>query len=297
MRKEAEAGLELVWDGRALLGEGPVWDERTGELLWVDILNGRVHVYSWRAGTTRTVQLDRPIGAVVPRASGAGWVGAMRDGLYLIDPDTAALTRLASPESDKPDNRFNDGKCDDQGRFWAGTMSMRDEQGAGALYCLEPNGSVRKALEGVTVSNGLGWSPDGRTMYYIDSPTRQIAAFDYDPARGELSRRRIVVSLEGSDSQPDGMTVDAEGMLWVAEWDGWQVSRWNPLTGEKLGAVAVPAARVTSCAFGGPQGDELYITTATVGLGPEALERQPQAGGLFRIKPGVQGRPTHWYGG
>lgn len=288
--------LELVLDLKATLGEGPCWDQQNGTLYWVDIKQNQVHAYHPELGTNRTITLNQMAGAVVPRAGG-GLVLALQHGFYLLDWETEQLTFLSDPEEDKPDNRFNDGKCDAAGRFWAGTLSFEEKEPVASLYVLEKDRKVRKVLDGVTVSNGLGWSPDGQTMYYIDSPTRKVVAYDYDLDTGSLSKVRTVVSLPEGGGFPDGMTVDAEGMLWVAQWDGWQVSRWNPHTGEQIGSIPVPAARVTSCTFGGENYDELYITTARTGLSEEDLAKQPHAGGVFRIKPGVTGLPTASYGG
>ncbi|MCZ8514520.1 SMP-30/gluconolactonase/LRE family protein [Paenibacillus filicis] len=296
MAQRYEPSVELVWDGKATLGEGPVWDARSGMLLWVDIYGKRVHWLEIVSGAHRSLQLDQMIGAAVLRQSG-GLMLALEHGFHALDPETGALEPWHDPEPKQPGNRFNDGKCDPAGRFFAGTMDRKEETPKGALYCLEKDGTVRKALEGVTVSNGLGWSPDGLTMYYIDSPTKRVFAFDYDPSSGELSNRRTVVIIPEGGGFPDGMAVDEEGLLWVAQWDGWQVSRWDPLTGEQVGSIPVPAARVTSVAFGGPDLDELYITTARIGLGEEDLSKQPQAGGVFRCKPGVKGLPVGFYGG
>lgn len=287
---------ELVWDGRMTLGEGPVWDARSGTLIFVDIAGKRVHFLEPSLQTHRFVQLEQMVGAAVPRQSG-GLVLALEQGFYTLDPVTGTLEQLADPEPGRADIRFNDGKCDAAGRFFAGTMDREELSPKGVLYALEPDGTIRKALEGVTTSNGLDWSPDGRTMYYIDSPTRRVFAFDYDPASGELGNRRTIVIIPDGGGFPDGMTVDKEGMLWVAQWDGWQVSRWDPLTGEQIGSVPVPAARVTSVAFGGPELGELYITTARIGLTGEQLGKQPAAGGVFRCRPGVQGKPAFFYGG
>jgi sugar lactone lactonase YvrE len=287
---------ELVFDAKALLGEGPCWDDRDGLLYWVDIAEMRVHSYDPQSGLNRTIQLDQKVGAAVPRQSG-GLVLALENGFHLLDLETERLTLLEDPESTLATNRFNDGKCDAAGRFWAGTMSQKGGGPVGSLYCLEADGRVRKMVEGVTTSNGLGWSPDGKTMYYIDSPTKRVVAYDYDVATGALGDVRTVVTIAEDGGVPDGMTVDAEGMLWVAQWGGWQVARWNPQTGEQLAAIPVPAARVTSCTFGGPGNDELYITTARIDLPEADLEKQPHAGGLFRAKPGVQGLATHLYGG
>ncbi|MCP1310124.1 SMP-30/gluconolactonase/LRE family protein [Paenibacillus tyrfis] len=288
---------ELILDGKAALGEGPVWDHRSGRLLWVDIEGMRIHHYDPVQGTDRSIQLDQRVGAAVPRAEGDGLVLALEHGFHLLDPATERLTKIADPEAGLLENRFNDGKCDEAGRFWAGTMNRMSSGPTGALYCLETDGSLRKAIDGVVCSNGLGWSPDGRTMYYIDSPTKQVVAYDYEPAAGAISNRRTVVTIPEGEGVPDGMAVDREGMLWVAQWGGWRVSCWNPQTGERLGFVRVPAAQTTSCAFGGPDWDELYITTARTGLSEEQLAQQPHAGGLFRVKTGVKGRPACFYGG
>lgn len=294
--EQIQPSAELIWDGRATLGEGPSWDHRRSLLLWVDIEEKQVHYFNPTEGSNRTIQLDQMVGAAVPRTQG-GLVLAMEHGLHTLDLETERLTKLIHPEEGMEGNRFNDGKCDEAGRFWVGTMNMRDDQPTGALYCLETDGTLRKEVEGVTISNGLGWSPDGQIMYYIDTATKRVVAYDYSPADGKISNRRTVVSIPEDEGFPDGMTVDEEGMLWVAHWEGWQVSRWNPQTGEKIGSVRLPVARVSCCAFGGEHYDELYITTARTGLTEEQLAEQPHAGGLFRIKPGVKGRPTFFYGG
>lgn len=293
---EQERKLELVWDGKAELGEGPAWDHRSGQLVWVDIQGKRVHLYDPAQGTNRTIQLDQRVGAAVPREQG-GLVLALENGFHTLDLETKRLTKLIDPESDKPGNRFNDGKCDGAGRFWAGTMDMKENSPAGALYCLEPDGTLRKAAQGITTSNGLAWSPDQRTMYYIDSPTRRVTAYEFSLETGEIRNPRTIITIPAGEGLPDGMTVDEEGMLWIAQWDGWQVSRWNPDTGAKIDSIPVPAARATSCTFGGPHYDELYITTARIGLSEQELAEQPHAGGLFRLKPGVKGKPTCFYGG
>jgi sugar lactone lactonase YvrE len=286
--------VELVLDVKATLGEGPCWDHRTGLLYWVDIAGMKVMIHHPISGENRTIQLDQMVGATVPRESG-GLVLALQHGFYLLDLETEKLSFIADPESSLTGNRFNDGKCDAKGRFWAGTMSMKNQKAAGSLYCLETDGSVRKAVGDVTVSNGLGWSPDGRTMYYNDTPTQRVVAYDFDPASGELGQVRTVVTIADDNGSPDGMTVDAEGMIWVAHWDGWQVSRWDPHTGKQLASIPLPAARVTSCTFGGADLDELYITTASIDLSEADRADQPHAGGVFRVKPGVKGLPTQFY--
>jgi sugar lactone lactonase YvrE len=242
------------------------------------------------------IKTDHMIGTVVPRKSG-GMALAMEKGFYFLNDDNGETTLITNPESNIPENRFNDGKCDPAGRFWAGTMSMNGERATGSLYCLNTDLSVTKKLEGVSISNGIVWSPEKDEMYYIDTPTREIWAFDYDMSTAVISNKRVIATIPEDEGFPDGMTIDSEGMIWVAHWEGWKVSRWNPGTGTKLGEVELPAARVTSCAFGGEKLDDLYITTARTGLKEEEINNQPHAGGLFYVKTGVKGLPAYQFGG
>jgi len=291
-----EASAELFIDARSTLGEGPCWDRQSGCLYWVDILERNVHVHYPATGQSASIAVGSYVGAAVPRASG-GLVLALQDGFYTYDFTSGAVTALAIPEQEHPGNRFNDGKCDPKGRFWAGTMSLRDEPGQGALYCLDIDGRVRQVLPGVTCSNGIAWSSDGGTLYYIDTPTRRVAAYPFDMNSGELGVPRTVAVIPADEGYPDGMAIDSDGMLWVAQWDGFCVSRWDPNTGERLLKVKVPAARVTSCVFGGERLDELYITTARCGLSEDELKRQPHAGGIFRFQSDVTGAPSYAYNG
>jgi sugar lactone lactonase YvrE len=293
--EQAHQELKLIWDGKAMLAEGPVWDHTNGQLVWVDIMGKCVHFFDPTKAVDRTITLDQRIGAAVPTIHG-GLILALENGFHELDLETERLTKIIDPESDKPGNRFNDGKCDDAGRFWAGTMDMNEEHPNGSLYCLETNRTLRKAVEGIIVSNGMAWSPDNRTMYYIDSPTKRVLAYDFVLESGELSNPRIVVTIPDGEGFPDGMTVDTEGMLWIAQWDGWQVSRWDPHLGKRILSIPVPVARVSSCVFGGENFDELFITTARVGLNEKQLADQPSAGGIFSIKPGYKGRPSSFYG-
>ncbi len=288
---------ELVLDARAELGEGPVWDATTDELVWVDILGRRVHRYRPDDGSSRTFETPSPVGAVATRSNG-GLVLALEDGFWLQDPGdgNGGLRRLTEVESDVPGNRMNDGKVDPAGRFWAGTMAYDGTPGAGSLYRLEPDGHVTRVLRGVTTSNGLGWSPDGRLMYYIDTPTQRVDAFDYEVRTGEIDGRRTLVEIPAEVGSPDGMTVDAEGFLWVALWGGWAVHRYRP-DGRLDGSIRVPVSQVSSCTFGGDGLSELYITSAATELGPDDLTAQPHAGSLFRSRPGVAGLPTHSFAG
>ncbi|WP_405172355.1 SMP-30/gluconolactonase/LRE family protein [Paenibacillus sp. FSL H8-0280] len=279
----------------ALLGEGPSWDTENNRLLWVDIESFKVHVYDPATGQDQAYDVGEHVGAVVPYR-GDEVVVALRSGFYTYNLLTGARHAIEDPEQEKDTNRFNDGKCDAQGRFWAGTMSMNNESKAGSLYCLEQGQPVRTMVQGVSTSNGLGWSPDRQTMYYIDTPTRAIDRFDFDLTAGTIQNRTSVIHIPEEFGFPDGMTVDAEGMLWVAHWGGGRVTRWNPHTSELLQQIEVPADQVTSCCFGGPDLEELYITTARIGIKEERLKETPDAGSLFVIRPGVKGQETHAYG-
>lgn len=286
--------VRVAVDAGAELGEGPSWDARDGTLHWVDIKAGRLHAYEPAGGGRRTVEVGQPVGAAAPRAAG-GHVLAVADGFAVIEADGTVAT-LAKVEDDNPANRMNDGKCDRHGRFWAGTMAWDESPGAGALYRLDSDGSVTKMLDGVTISNGLAWSLDDATMYYIDTPTHGVDAFDYDPTTGAIDSRRRVIDVPEEAGSPDGMTLDAEGFLWVALYHGAAVRRYAP-DGTLDRAVELPATNVTCCAFGGPALTDLYITSARQQLSPAQLAEQPLAGALFVHRPGVAGLPTDSFAG
>jgi sugar lactone lactonase YvrE len=284
------ADVELVLDAKARLGEGAVWDARRQLLYWVDIEGHELHVFDPAAGRDRSFALGDSVGTVVARARG-GVALTLGRAFAALDLDTRKVTVLAEPKEEKVrlGNRFNDGKCDPRGRFWAGTMAVSEAPAAGGLYRLDPDGSVQRMLEDVSISNGISWSAAADLMYYIDTPTREVAVFDYDDATGTIANRRVAVRFPARHGWPDGMTMDADGMLWIAEWDGGCVSRWDPARGKLVQRIPLPVSRVTSCAFGGPGLDELYVTTAWSRLEPARRRAQPLAGGLFRVRPGVKG--------
>jgi sugar lactone lactonase YvrE len=232
------------------------------------------------------------IGCYALRKKGGVVVG-LRDGLYTFDLDSQQLTNLCRPEVGL-NTRFNDGKCDRHGRFWAGTMDMEFGEPLGALYRLDVDGSCHKMRPQVTCSNGLGWSPDNRTMYYTDSPTHTIFAYDFEPETGALHNERIFIKDE--DGLPDGLTVDAEGYVWSAKWDGWRVVRYAP-DGSIEREINLPVQRPTSCTFGGPQMNRLYITSARTGLSAADLAEQPLAGSLLVVETAVKGLPEPLYAG
>jgi sugar lactone lactonase YvrE len=281
----------LVVDCQAELGEGPSWDDKDGNLFWVDIFQGQIHRYDPRVPKDDAFYAGKYVSCVVPRRSG-GVVITLQHGFYSLDVNGGNASVLAKVEESLPETRFNDGKCDPAGRLWAGTMDIGERAPVGALYVLEARSGVRTALKGITVSNGLGWSPDKATMYFIDSPTRKVFAFDYDVQTAELKNRRTAVDFRDQPGEPDGMAIDEEGKLWVAHWGGWRVTRFNPATGRAMEAVALPVSQVTSCCFGGGQLDRLYITSARNGLCPDVLKKEPLAGGLFEVETGVKGLPT-----
>jgi sugar lactone lactonase YvrE len=242
---------------------------------------------------TTTIQFDRPVGAVAPVAGG-GYVLAAGSGFLFVDA-SGAVRELAQPEAGRADVRMNDGACDPRGRFWAGTMAYDETPGAGVLYRLGCDGACVAVLDGLTISNGVGWSPDGTVMYLNDSGTRRLEAFDFDEGSGDISGRRTVVRVTEPGAAPDGLTVDELGDIWVTMWDGGAVCRYSP-EGELRSTVRLPVDRPTSCAFGGPDLGTLFITSARHGLDDAALARQPDAGRVFRVDGlGVRGMPASTY--
>ncbi|MEU2749267.1 SMP-30/gluconolactonase/LRE family protein [Streptomyces collinus] len=266
---------EVAVRAEAELGEGPTWDATAGRLLWIDILGSRLHTYDPATGRRTVRRTEQHIGAVKPRAGG-GLVLNLRDGIGLLDPDDRFRWLHHEPV---PGRRANDAAVAPDGALWAGTMRYDEAPGGGTLSRVTGGGSVEAVLDDVAVSNGTGWSPDGRLMYYIDSPTRRVDVFDYADAR--ISGRRTLAVIEEGAGFPDGLTVDAEGCVWVALWQGSAVRRYTP-GGELDRVIELPVPLVTACAFGGPDLTDLYITTARTGLtGPPAL-----AGSLF-VVPGA----------
>ncbi len=288
--------VKILVDVHALIGEGALWDEAQGVLYWVDILSNKLYIYDPASGENRAFDVGQHVGTVVLRASG-GVMLAVYDGFAAYDLESQKLTLISDPEADLSNNRFNDGKCDPAGRFWAGTMAYSNQTTQGSLYRLDTDLSVHKMLGNIGISNGIVWSLDQQTMYYIDSKAYTVRAFDYANATGDISNERVVITVPREMSLPDGMAIDAEGMLWVAHFGGSAVRRWDPNTGQVLAAIELPAKQITSCAFGGPNLDTLYITSGANGLDEAALAKQPHAGALFAVKPGVRGVPTFKFAG
>ena len=285
--------VELVVDAGAEIGESPLWDASLGELFWVDILAGLLHRFDPRTGANRSRNVGQPLGAIALRHDG-DLLLAVRDGFAVLGADDG-MRMLVEVEANNPTMRMNDGACDSRGRFWAGTTEVGRALGAGSLYRLDGSNSVHRVLGGVTLSNGIDWSPDGQTMYYIDSASGCVDAFDFEVERGAISRRRHLVEIPAAAGMPDGLTVDVDGFLWVALYRGGALRRYSP-EGQLDRIVELPVSLVTSCAFGDSDLQSLYVTSASRGLDRDSRSREPMAGGLFRLLPGISGVAPHRFG-
>lgn len=292
----AESGMEatVAYETRAILGEGPVWDVIKEKLYWVDIVSGKLFVYDPRAGTNTTFDVGGHLGAVALREKG-GLVLAKESGFAFFDLQTREVTPIADPEAHIPGNRFNDGKCDPSGRFWAGTLSYDLEEGAGNLYCLDVDLSVDQKLTGLTISNGMAWDRERTRFFLVDSGTGNLFSFDYDEPAGGISSQSVVWHSE--QGSPDGMTIDTEDHLWVALYGAGKVLRIDPASGETVFEVRLPVPRPTSCTFGGQGLDELYITTARENMSDEELWETPLSGSLFKAKVPAKGFPPSRFAG
>ena len=281
----AESNIRCVADVHAVLGEGPVWVERERALYWLDIKGRKIFRVDEDEALTAW---DTPVrvGSLAPRASG-GFIGGTDRGIALIDPEAGLFDVVIAPEPERATNRFNDGKVDRSGRFWAGSMDDTEVGATGALYRIEQQLRCTRVDDGYKVTNGPAFSPAGDVMYHNDSARQLTYAFDVN-ANGGLGERRTFLQFGEGDGYPDGMTVDSEGHLWIAFWDGWCVRRFSP-EGVCVATIEVPTARPTSCAFGGADLDRLYISSASIGLDQDELAKQPSAGGLFVVSPGVRG--------
>ncbi|GHG91537.1 SMP-30/gluconolactonase/LRE family protein [Streptomyces lanatus] len=275
MKAQHKYEYEVAVAAEAQLGEGPTWDAERKHLLWIDILGERVHTFDPVSGRRTSRTTPQHVGAVKPRVGG-GLVLNLRDGVALLDPDDTFRWLHHEPV---PGRRANDAAVAPDGALWAGTMRYDEAPGGGTLSRLTGDGSVDVVLDDVAVSNGTGWSPDGGLMYYIDSPTRRVDVFDY--SEGGVSGRRAFVEIEDGAGFPDGLTVDADGCVWVALWDGAAVRRYTP-DGKLDRVIELPVPRVTACAFAGPGLSDLYITTARVGL-----DSPPPLSGSLLVVPGA----------
>jgi sugar lactone lactonase YvrE len=267
-----------------------LWHAEKQLFYWIDILRGLVHVCDPATKHNRTINGGQPVGTVVARQAG-GLMLAVKNGFASLDLDTEKMTIVADPEAHIPANRFNDGKVDPAGRFWAGTMVGPGEAvpGAGALYSLDANHQVTLRLPQVGISNGIVWTKDKTKMYFIDTLAYSVDAFDYDDATGNISNRRVLFRMPPELGYPDGMTIDSDDHIWMAVMGSGKVFCYDPEPGKLLHTIEFPARGVTSCAFCGPDLDELYVTSGNIGQSAEQLAREPHSGGLFKVKPGARG--------
>ncbi|KAL4235807.1 hypothetical protein ACF0H5_004197 [Mactra antiquata] len=288
------------------IGEGPHWDERTQSLLYVDIHDGVVHRWSSLTGQNESHRFSAFCSLIIPCESG-GYIVSNKKTICHFDWDSKRLTAIDKVDDTKA-TRINDGKCDASGRLWFGTMGLEKSpavvrENQGSLYSLERDGSVKLHKEGVSISNGLAWTADNKTMYYIDSIPRKVYAFDFDLNNGSISNERVAINFGGEDTMtklgyPDGMAIDTDDNIWIACYSVGRVVKFNPKTGEELDSVSVPALRTTSCCFGGKYFDELFITCSRYGLTENEKKETPLAGSIFRVKGlGVKGTPAPVYKG
>jgi sugar lactone lactonase YvrE len=292
-----EVDITLVLRVRAVIGESPLWSDRTQELFFVDIAGKTIHAFRPSDDRHRVFELPDLVTSVSLRDRG-GLVLSLRKTLAFYDPETGDLETLADPEPERPGNRFNDARCDPQGRLWAGTMSAEDWMApTGAVYRLDPDRRITRMIDGVSCSNGTGWSPDGRTIYHTQSFRYAIHAYDFEPETGTIANRRPFVTLPPDNGAfPDGLTVDAEGFVWSAQPVFGRLVRYDPDGGiDRI--ISLPVSRGTSCAFGGPDHRTLFITTATETLTEAQIAEEPLAGSVFSCVPGVQGMPAPSFAG
>lgn len=287
----------------AVIGEGCLWDDRNNRLVWIDLLGNKI---LWcDADNPQDVQewdVGQNTGFIGLREQG-GYVAGLQHGFYEVDLEKRTMIPIIDPENDVPNNRFNDGKPGPDGSVWAGTMSKDLDTGKGdmtprgKLYKLAADHSCHVVKEHVMISNGLAWAMDQKTMYYIDSPTRTVVAYDFDAEKGEASNPRIVIRTTEEMGSPDGMTIDTEGKLWISHWGGSCVRRWDPETGMVLSKIDLPVSQVACCCFGGKNMDKLFVVSATVTFTKEDMEREPLAGSVLVVEPGVKGLPAYRYKG
>jgi sugar lactone lactonase YvrE len=290
--------MELLLDVKNQLGEGAIWNHKTGEFWWIDIEGKQLNTYKPLMKGHKRYNFNHRIGTVVPSRDGEDAILALQNGVWKYGIENGEMTFLVSPESDTNNIRLNDGKCDPAGRLWVGSMHLNQTKYAANLFQIQPNRDTvlsRIMQDSVTISNGIVWSLDEKTMYYIDTDRGNVRAYDYDKTTGNIAKERVIITVSDTLGYPDGMTIDKEGMLWIALWNGDCVTRWNPNTGELLQKIEVPAHNVTSCAFGGENLETLYITTARLDMTEAELAAKPLSGGVFKINPGVRGVESYFF--
>lgn len=286
--------ITCIWNGHNTLGESPLWDPHRQLLYWIDIEQARLFAFNPDLIEYESWSLPDKPGCIALHKNG-GLIATLRKSFVTIELPNGIVSSLNQALAQRQDVRFNDGKCDRQGRFWAGTAEIEEKLPLGGLYRLDKQGVAELVDEGFTVSNGIGWNLKNTIMYFTDSPARIIYQYDFDAESGKISNRRPFIRFAEDEGYPDGLTVDSEGYLWVAHWDGWRVSRFSP-EGKVDKVIEMPVQRPTSCCFGGKDMDILFVTSASRDLSPEELAKGPQAGALFAIPMEVKGLPEPEYG-
>jgi len=287
--------FECVLDIKASLGECPIWSVDEQSLYWVDINAPSLNRFDPLSGRNIAWPMPEAIGCFALR-EGSRFVAALRSGIWLVDSSGKLQRKIAAAPYDPTHHRFNDGRIDAQGRFWAGSMNERRDASSAWLYRLDAKFVLTPMISGITISNGLAWSPDSRTMYHADTPTRTINAWDFDPGTGAIANRRVFARFSGENDRPDGGAVDREGCYWSAFYRGGKVVRLSP-RGETVAEFPLPAMCPTMCAFGGPDLKTLYVTTARQRREPDELLRLPQSGGIFAMRADVPGMPESKFAG
>jgi len=281
---------ELIVDSKGILSEGPSWDHRKGILNWVDIERGELHFYDPATSKEQCFSFNSRLGVGIPTDHPDKYILGLQEGIAIFDmKNTGQLDFVADPECHLKDNRFNDGKCDPEGRLWIGSMALDVKSGAASLYRLDADFQCEKMLAKLTISNGLAWDTERNLMYFIDTADHCIYVFDYHQDDGVIMNKRIAVNIPENHGGPDGMCIDNEGMLWVAHWGGFNITRWDPLNNRMIQMEKLPVPQPTSCAFGGEDMDILFITTASLGLTEKEKKDYPESGGIFKINTQVKG--------
>jgi sugar lactone lactonase YvrE len=289
--------VRCVVEIRSELGEGPVWSEAEQALYWLDCMKPAVYRYDPASGENRSLDLplDSTIGTIAFRRRG-GYIMALESGIKILEGDGKTVRLVCHPEKGRDENRYNDGKPDRSGRFFVGSLNKADRDPTGALYRINVDGSCHELDGPFVCANGMDWSLDDRIFYFVDTGSRNIFAYDYDPATGEIEHRRVLATIPAEEGSPDGLCIDSEGFLWVAHWNGWRISRFDP-AGRRERQVRMPVPHPTSLCFGGPNLDRLYVTSAATDLDRATLEAAPLSGSLFVLEPGVRGLLPSWFEG
>ncbi len=282
----------LLYQSDHTLGEGPFWHARRNSFFWTDIEGKCFYEYPWPSGPAIRRQLMHRVSLITETTDG-NLLLAVQGGIGLYHLSTESFLWLTDLEKENAANRTNDGAIDAAGRLWVGTMERTCKKNAGALYCIDQNLSIIQKRSSLTIPNGLAWSADGKRMYFIDSPSQAVESFLFNEKQGTITYEKTVISIDKKMGTPDGMCIDAEGMLWIALWDGFCISRWNPDNGSLLDKIMLPVPQVSSCAFGGEQLDQLLITTARENLPQETINNYPLSGSVFLARPGVCGRAAN----